>query len=209
MLVDGEDADLEESAQVALLYSLPQTATEVPPTPVKVIAVHKQAWEMAQYLEDEHWRKVMEEFDLARRVMLADQLGFDDFDMSRLITQTLSAEDSNARQIGLATAMFLAFRHRRNLDPSAYEPLAQLAYHVMEPRTMHTQVFPNTSEAAQWEEIKQWVESQRDDLAIFRLERNYVLYGFPALWRTANWKEAVTQFHNDLMLFGIEEQING
>jgi hypothetical protein len=206
MLLEGEDVDPQDSAELALLHSLPQTATEVPPVPVKVIATHKQAWEMAQYLEDENWRKVMEEFDLARRVVLADQLGFDDFDMSRLVTQTLGAEESNARQLGLAVAMFLAFRRRRNLDPSAYEPLAQLAYHVLEPRLGGVQVFPNTPEATLWDDIKTWVEQRREDSVTFRLCRNFLLYGFPHLWRTHNWKEAVEQFQQDLNLFGIEEQ---
>lgn len=208
LMLEGEDIDPEESAEIALLHSLPQTATEVPPSTVKLIAVHKQAWEMAQYLEDDKWRRVMEEFELARRVVLADQLGFDDFEMSRLITQTLGAEHSNARQIGLATAIFLAFRHRRNLDPSAFEPLVQLAYHVMEPRIINAPVYPNTPEAVLWEEIRSWVDNRRDDSPLFRLERNFALYGFPNLWRTTNWKEALEQFHSDLMLFGIEEYTN-
>jgi MoxR-like ATPase len=208
VLLEGEDIDPADSAETALLYSLPQTATEVPPAPVKIIAIHKQAWEMAQYLEDENWRRVMEEFDLARRVVLADQLGFDDFDMSRLITQTLGAEDSNIRQIGLATAMYLAFCHRRSLDPSAFEPLAQLAYHVLEPRSMSAQALPNTPDAALWDEIRAWIDNNRDDSPLFRIERNFVLYGFPVFWRSANWKDAVQQFHSDLMLFGIEGQNN-
>ncbi|MBC8171427.1 MAG: MoxR family ATPase [Anaerolineae bacterium] len=208
IILEGGDVEPERSAEIALLYSLPQTATEVPPVPVKIIATHRQAWEMAQYLEDENWRKVMEEFDLARRVMLADQLGFDDFDMSRLITQTLGAEDSNIRQIGLATAMFLVFSRRRNLDPSAYEPLSQLAYHILEPRVITVQIYPNTPDAALWDEIKGWIESKRQDSMIFRLLRNFLLYGFPHIWRSGNWKDAVEQFHSDLMLFGIEEEVN-
>ncbi|MBC8098972.1 MAG: hypothetical protein H7Y11_05980, partial [Armatimonadetes bacterium] len=204
MVLDGDDVDPEISVETALLYSLPQSATEVPPAAVKVIATHKQAWEMAQYLEDDAWRRVMEEFDLARRVLLADELGFDDFDLSRLITQTLGAEDSNPRQIGLAVVMFLAFRVRRNLDPSAYEPLAQLAYHVLEPRVMNVQVFPNTPEATLWDELKTWIENRREDTYIFRLERNFLLYGFPTLWRIHAWKEALAQFHADLLLFSIE-----
>jgi MoxR-like ATPase len=207
MLLEGEDVEPEESAETALLYSLPQTATEVPPTPVKIIALHKQAWEMTQYLEDDNWRRVMEESDLARRVVLADQLRFDDFDLSRLITSTIAAEDSNARQIGLATAMFIAFRSRRNLDPSAFEPLAQLAYHVMEPRMMNAQAQPNTPDATTWDEIKAWVDSAQTDSPMVRLERNFVLYGFPVLWRSTNWKEALEQFHRDLLLFGVEEYV--
>lgn len=205
MLLEGEDVDVEDSAEIALLYGLPQNATEVPPSPVKVVATHKQAWEMAQYLEDERWRQVMQESDKARRVALADHLEFSDEDMSKLVTQTIGAEDSDARQIGLAVAMFLAFRHRRNLDPSAFEPLAQLAYHVLEPRHGQLHVMPNTPEAALWDDIKDWIENSRQDTFLWRIQQNYVLHGFPNLWRTQNWREALEAFQNDLILFGIEE----
>ncbi|MCU0496084.1 MAG: MoxR family ATPase [Anaerolineae bacterium] len=207
LLLEGEAADIEDSVITALLYGLPQTATDVPPSEIKVIAIHKQAWELAQYLEDEKWRTVMEEHDRARRVLLAHQLGFDDFEMSRLITQTLGAEDSNPRQVGLAVAMFLTFCGQRNLDPSAYEPLTQLAYHVFEPRvSVINGIFPNTPDAANWDDIKTWIESNRRDSLIFRLERNFLLYGFPHFWRTTHWKEALEQFHHDLLLFGIGEE---
>lgn len=205
MLLEGEDVEIEDSAEVALIYGLPQNATEVPPSQVKVVATHKQAWEMAQYLEDENWRQVMQEVDKARRVALADHLGFSDAEMSKLITQTIGAEDSDARQIGLAVAMFLAFRSRRNLDPSAFEPLAQLAYHVLEPRLGQYQAAPNTPEAGLWDDIREWVENHRDDTFLFRLQRNYLLYGYPNVWRTQNWREALETFQHDLILFGIEE----
>src|SRR5690606_29598589 len=50
--ISRDDVDgIEQSAELAILYGMPQNATEVPPTPVKVVATHRQAWEMAQYLE--------------------------------------------------------------------------------------------------------------------------------------------------------------
>jgi MoxR-like ATPase len=207
LVLEGEHADPEESAETALIYGLPQNATEVPPSQVQVVAVHKQAWEMNQYLEDDRWRQVMEEYDMARRVALADQLEFTDEEMSRLITQTLGAEDSDARQVGLATAMFLAFRERRDLDPSAYEPLAQLAYHVLEPRLLFPSVAANSGDARTWREITEWITEYkgREDSAMYRLYRNFVLNGFPNMWRDVNWKEALTAFAQDLTLFGIEE----
>jgi MoxR-like ATPase len=205
LLLHGPEADIEDSAEIAMLYGLPQNATDVPPSPVKVVATHKQAWEMAQYLEDEKWRQVMQESDKARRVALADHLGFSDEALSKLITQTIGAEDSDARQVGLAVAMFLAFRGRRNLDPSAFEPLAQLAYHVLEPRQGQYMAAPNTPEAALWDDIKDWADNAHQDTFLFRLQRNYVLHGFPNLWRTQSWREALEAFQHDLILFGIEE----
>lgn len=206
-VLEGDDVDAHESAELALLYGLPQNATEVPPSPVKIVATHKQAWELAQYLEDDAWRRVLEEADHARRVMLADQLGFSDTDMSRLITQTLSAEDSNARQMGLAVAMFLAFKGRRNLDPSAFEPLAQLAYHVLEPRVSVVHVPPNTPDVALWDELREWIDQNRQETPQFRLERNFVLNGFPTLWKTHKWREALDQFRQDLLMFNLGENL--
>ncbi len=207
MVLEGEDADLEISVETALIHSIPQTATEVPPSEVKLVALHKQAWEIIQFLEDDTWRQVMEETDHARRIIMADELGFSDEDMSRLITQTLSIEDSDARQWGLAVAIFLAFRDNRTLEPSAYEPLAQLAYHILEPRVVSGNFNNNSPEHRLWGEIKQWIDNQRgrEKSFAFLLERNYVLGGFPNLWRTHDWKESLEQFRQDLMLFGIQE----
>lgn len=212
ILGDNDDPEISpaRSAEIAMLYGLPQTATEVPPSEVKVVAMHRQVWELIQVMGDENWRQVMEEQDIARRVALADQLGFSDEDMSRLVTQTLSIEDSDARQWGLATAMFLAFRNTRDLDPSAFEPLAQLAYHVLEPRMTFTTLANNSPDQALWNQINQWIDQQngREDSLTFRLERNYVLGGFPQLWRNHNWQQALDQFKHDLMLFGIDDGEN-
>lgn len=205
MLLEGEDVDVEQSAELAVLHSLPQTATDTPPSEMKVISIHKQAWEIAQHMEDEAWRQVIEEPDLARRVALADELGFDDENLSRLITQMLGAEDSDIRQIGMATAMFLKFSKTRNLDPSAYEPLAQLAYHVLEPRVINYNVAQNTPEANIWGEIQGWMNGQlgQEKSLVFRLQRNFVLHGFPDFWRRENWQDALKQFTDDLRTFGI------
>ena len=209
MVIEGIDMDdvdeIDYSAELTLRFGMPQNATEVPPSPVKITATHKQAWEMAQYLEDENWRQVLEEFDKARRVALADNLGFSDADMSKLITQTLSAEESDPRQIGLAVAMFLAFRQKRDLDPSAFEPLAQLAYHILEPRLGSYNVTPNSPEANLWDEIRYWVDNNQRDSMIFRLQRNFLLHGFPNFWRQKSWREALEEFQSDLLLFGIQE----
>lgn len=202
LILEGEDIALEESVELALLNCLPQTVSETPPAPLKIIAIHRQVWEVIQYLEDDRWRRIYEEPDLVRRVMLADYLGFDDFELSRLITQAISGESSNIRQIGMATAMLLAFRERRNLSAMAFEPLVQLAYHVLEPRTCNATVLPGSQEANIYEEIKTWLDAEWQDTPDFRLKRNFVLHGFPLQWRQQSWQSALDQFVSDLLLFG-------
>ncbi|MEL6150160.1 MAG: hypothetical protein AAFR56_11105 [Chloroflexota bacterium] len=172
------------------------------------MAVHKQAWELAQHLGDEIWRQVIEERDPAKRVALADELGFSDENLSRLITQVLGSEDSDPRQVGMAAAMFLKYSRTHNLDPSAFEPLAQLSYHVMEPRIINYNVQPNTPESTTWDEITGWMNGQinRGNTQLFRLQRNYLLYGFPEFWRRTSWQQALEQFTKDLETFGITEE---
>ncbi len=204
---DAEE-DVEGSVQIAVSYSLPQTATDTPPSIVKVIAIHKQSWAMIEHMGDERWQQVMEEEDPAKRVALADELEFDDENLSRLITQTLSSEDSDPRQVGLAVAMFLKYSDSRELDPSAFEPLAQLSHHILEPRVIKYNMQQNSPEANTWEEIIAWLDAQinRTDSPVFRLQRNYVLYGFPEFWRRDNWKVMLKQFTEDLATFGITEE---
>lgn len=203
-----QDDDIETSAEATVMYGLPQTATDTPPSPVKVIAIHKQAWEMAQHMGDEVWRQVIEEQDPVQRLLLADELGFDDEQLSRLVTQILSAEDSDPRQVGLALGMFLKFSRERDLDPSAFEPLAQLSYHVLEPRIIKHKLQNGTPEANLWAEIIVWLNEQteRIDSPLFRLQRNYLLYGFPEFWRKHSWRDALTQFTEDLEQFGIKDK---
>jgi hypothetical protein len=57
-----------------------------------------------------------------------------------------------------------------------------------------------------WQEIQDWLETRPEqDSALAWLERNYVLSGFPDLWRRYKWPEAVERFRSDLMLFNVEE----
>ncbi|NWG16800.1 MAG: MoxR family ATPase [Chloroflexi bacterium] len=206
LVLEGEDASLDDSAEIALAFGLPQNAAEVPPSDATVAAVHRQAWEIASLMDDDVWRQILEERDLPRRVVMADRLDFNDLDISRLITQALGAEASEARRIGLGTAIFLAFRDRRELTSAAWEPLAQLAARVLEPRPMFGVIRPG-SDVTIWQEIKDWLLMPDDGMNSFlsRLARNYVLCGFPELWRRENWREALDRFASDLEMFGIRE----
>jgi MoxR-like ATPase len=204
-VIEGEDADLEQSCETALLFGMPQNATEVPPSRATVVASHKQAWEISRLMEGDSWRQVLEELDQVRRVVLADQLDLNDDDLSRLVTQALGSEQSDARRMGVATAVFLAFRNRRNLAPSAWEPVAQFASRLMEPRSTNTSIRPGTS-LDTWQDINDWLNSQGDQTSMLnRLERNFVMAGFPDLWQRNDWKEALEDFRSDLILFGFEE----
>ncbi len=204
MVLEDENADLEFSAELALTFGLPQNATDVPPSRATLIAIHRQAWEISSLSEDDAWRKVLEEIDPVKRVVLGDELELSDADVSRLVTQALGAETSDVRRIGLATVMFLAFRDKRDLNASAWEPLAQLAMRVLEPRMLTLTLRPGAMTDT-WNEVNQWLSIDEPLSRWLRLERNFVLSGFPDLWQRYDWKDALEQFRADLNLFRIED----
>lgn len=205
MVLEGAEADLEYSAEIALTHGLPENASEVPPSLASVVAAHKQAWEISMLEEDDDLRQVFSEPDQVRRILLADELNIDDEKISRLITQALGAVTSDARRVGLAAAIFLTYRERRNLTSAAWEPLAQFAGHVMEPRMLSGVIQAGPAQDT-WAEITQWLSTLGPkDTFRTRLEINYVLSGFPDFWLHENWEEALRRFRADLNLFGIKE----
>jgi len=204
-LEETSDIDMDLSAEMALVYGMPQNATEVPPAPATVVAVHKQAWEIASKLDDDAWRQVLEESDPVRRVVLAEGLDFSTEDMSRLVTQALGSDESEARLRGLAVAIFMAFRRQQRLNPAAYEPLMNLAYPVLQPSVGSLAVTANSQDMTTWNEIKSWLLKRRTQGDLALLEVNYVLSGFPEMWREYNWRDSLNQFVEDLKMFGVKE----
>lgn len=205
LILEGDDADLEESAARALMYGLPQTATDVPPERGQVLAIHRQAWEISCLSADDVWRQVLEEFDPVRRIVLADQLDLSDADISSLITQALSSVRSEARRVGLAAVIFLAFQRRRDLTPAAWEALIQLGGKVLEPRAFNVVLRPGAITDL-WNDISSWLPIQEDTLSMSqRLERNFVLHGFPELWQRFDWRQALADLRADIDLFRLDE----
>jgi hypothetical protein len=202
LVLEGETADIEQSAELALINGLPQRATTQPPEEVLLLALHKQAWAIASHEDQENWRVVMEESDPIKRILVGDKLtGFSNTDLSSLITQALGAQENDARRFSLSVALFLAFHQRRDLDASAWEPLAHAARRVMEPRPLSFA----PADVDHMMEIRDWLMSHKGDLVPRQwLERNFVLGGFPQLWERFNWREELTHFQKLLNLFGVE-----
>jgi MoxR-like ATPase len=206
LVLEGDDIEDEDSAELAVVYGMPQSATDTPPSVSTLVAAHKQAWEIVNRLDDGNWRRVLQETDHIKRVILADDLGFSDEDLSKLITQALNVDALEVRKVSLATAMFLAFQEHRTLTPATWEPLAKLAGRILLPRVADYTVNNNSAELTVWNEILPFVTSKRELNTVYgELEANFVLGCFPDFWRTVNWRETVAQFVADLKLFGIED----
>ncbi len=184
---------LEDSAWLALRTGLPQSAETSPPSLATLLGLHRQAWEIASTAQDSPWRKVLEEPDPLRRVKLAHALGLPDADVARLVTRALAEQPHDAGRVAAATTMFLAFQSTRDLTPAAWEPLAQLSARVLSPRWVSSTVSPGT-ELESWREISLYLSGLDADAPSTPLLRNYLLGGFPDLWRGADWRAAAERF---------------
>ena len=124
------------------------------------------------------------------------------------MTQALAAQPSVARRVALATAVYLAYRSSHDLTPAAWEPLSQLSRRVVEPRSAGASVAPGP-QLETWRQINAWLATQDGTALETRLERNYLLGGFPDLWDEHDWKDALACFRRDLRRFGAVEPTGG
>ncbi len=194
----GDDADLEESADLALVNGLPQTASPEPPSAAAVRAAHRAAWEIASRPRGDALRMVLSEPDPVRRVPLGAKLALAEGDLARIVTQALAEEPCDARRVGIATALFLAFCESHSLTPAAWEALSRLARRVLEPHERDEAVAPGR-DLETWREISAFLAKDRAG----QLERSFLHAGFPDLWRGTGWRPALERFRADLALFGV------
>ncbi len=203
LVLHGQDTRLAGSSETALRNGLPHTAGAVPPEPALLIAAHRHAWDVAALPARSARRAILEERDPVLRVTLAAELGVDDHELSQLVTKCLAETDSAARRMGVATAMMLAFGNTRQLDPAAWEALAELAGRVVTPSALCRDVAPGPR-LETWREISQWM-AQRTPTARAAIERNFVVAGFPDLWDDEPWRDALARFIADLDLFDVRD----
>jgi MoxR-like ATPase len=197
----NEEANIEESILMGLLYGIPQSATDTPPSVLKLTSIHKQVWEMITHMEDDNWRRVLSVNSDIERILLADDMGFSDDDLSKLITQALGNEANQARKISLATAIYLAFSSHRILNPAAWEILVKLAGCVLIPHQIQRSLIH--TDIAILNELKAYTESLSGSPELVLLVSNYLLGSAPDLWRNNDWKISSQQFIQDLQTFSV------
>jgi hypothetical protein len=170
-----------------------------------VLGVHRQAWEIASLGTDDNWRRVLEEPDPVKRVVLGDQFNLDDDTLGRLVTQALGSERSLMRRMGLAAIFYVRFHTRRNLTPAAWEPTMTLAAKMFQPRygavTGRQPAFSVPDELRAYIRPLARVNTLRE-----RMERNFVLANMPDIWSNGDWAAVMERFRADCDLFGISDR---
>ena len=146
-----EFGDWEESAYLALLHSLPQTIATGRAGQAKLLALHKQAWEIAKLEDADAWKKILQTNDPLQRLVLAnglrDKLG--DFDLGKVILEALSAQSSQGEKSAVALASYLAFSRERDIPGTVVETLALELKEVLDPNEVTRAVSVGTARTVQ------------------------------------------------------------
>lgn len=194
------DADLEESALLAVSGGLPQTASETPPSPAKVFAAHRQAWELSALSENDAWRQILSERDPVDRIKKGHRLDLSQEDLGRLVTRALAAQPTDAARMALSATLLLTFRDTCDLTPAAWESALQFGRRVLEPRSVAASVTQGPK-LELWREINAWLAASDLPQHQLKLAGNFLLGGFPDLWERSDWQAEVAGFLGQLAGF--------
>ncbi|MFM7061952.1 MAG: AAA family ATPase [Actinomycetes bacterium] len=200
-LVSGDEAaSLESSAELALLHALPQRAAVVPLQVAKVVAAHKQAWELAVVDEGGVLRQLLDEPDLVRRVQLGVELGVDDDLLGRLALRAVVGQRTSAGSDGLAFVLTRAFADRP-LNPASWGPIVESARRILTPSASS----PGVPQGLQLDRVRD-IEAYcagLDDSPSSDLQRAFLQGCRLSLTITDEWRDQLDQFLGHCAAFGV------
>ena len=197
----AEDAMLVDSAELALLHALPQRASVTPVQLAKVVAAHKQAWEVAVVDESGTIQLLLAEQDLVRRVQLAVEHEVDDDLLGRLAVQAVAAQTFAPTRAGLAF-IFTRALAERPLSPSAWGTLADTARPMLVPVTKSDNV-PQGVALERTRAVEAYC-AELDDSPRSQLARAYLQAIRYWIAITDDWPEHLAEFLFQCDAFGVE-----
>jgi MoxR-like ATPase len=202
LLVTGaDDADLGESALLTLLHALPQRASATPVQLAKVIAAHKQAWEVAVVDESGVLQQLLAEQDPVQRVRLAVDRKVDDDLLGRLTVQAVAAQQSEAARAGLAFVFARAFAERP-LSPAAWGTIVDAARPILTPVTESDNV-PQGERLDRVRRIDAYC-AELDDAPGSQLVRAFLQGCRPWLALDDAWRKHLVEFVTLCATFGVQ-----
>lgn len=143
----GGTPDLETTLFLALSHGHPGLA-ERSLDRVSLLALHRQAWNIAGLEQDDPWKKLLQITDPLERVLIASRAGFplSEADLSSLVLEAVASQTGEERRSAVALVIYLKFRTANRLAATAAETLAIQLKHVLRPRNSTHQVYGKTLE---------------------------------------------------------------
>jgi MoxR-like ATPase len=170
-------ASLADSAWLALLHGIPQRATGVKVSQVKLLTAHREAWKAAPRANDDPLVALLTERDPLKRVTRACQLStLDSADLSSIVADALAALPPGGRH-ALAASVFETSAAGR-LVAAVAEECAQLYSCVAIPQELAETVQARDVRHRTWQRVIQLLARMPKDDSETELTTNLLVSQF-------------------------------
>ena len=141
----GEEApspDLEHSLFLALSHGHPGLASGQIDRST-LLAIHRQAWNIADLRDDDPWKELLNIVDPLERVICASKADFplSEADLSSLVLEAVASQPNDELRGAASLALYLKLRSSRKIAATAAETLASQLTRVISPVTTTHQVY--------------------------------------------------------------------
>jgi MoxR-like ATPase len=132
----------QESLFLALAHGHPGLASG-PVDQVALLALHRQAWNIAGLNDDDPWKALLKIADPVERAAVASKTGFPltQADLSSVILEAVASRPTGAQKAAIALVLYLALRSSRRIAATAAETLANQLSRVLRPFTTTHNVY--------------------------------------------------------------------
>ena len=132
----------QESLFLALAHGHPGLASG-PVDRGALLALHRQAWNIAGLNEDDPWKELLKIADPVERAAVASKTGFPltEADLSSVILEAVASRPTEAQRAAIALVLYLSLRSSRRIAATAAETLASQLSRVLRPFTTTHNVY--------------------------------------------------------------------
>ena len=132
----------QESLFLALAHGHPGLASG-PVDRGALLALHRQAWNIAGLNEDDPWKELLKIADPVERAAVASKTGFPltEADLSSVILEAVASRPTEAQRAAIALVLYLSLRSSRRIAATAAETLASQLKRVLCPFTTTHKVY--------------------------------------------------------------------
>jgi MoxR-like ATPase len=132
----------QESLFLALAHGHPGLASG-PVDRGALLAMLRQAWNVAGLNEDDPWKELLKIADPVERAAVASKTGFPltEADLSSVILEAVASRPTDAQRAAIALVLYLSLRSSRRIAATAAETLASQLSRVLRPFTTTHQVY--------------------------------------------------------------------
>jgi len=152
--------DIGAAAFLALANSLPCPAHGLKIDQAELLAVHRQAWKLAEIPPSDPRRLVFAESDPVKRVALGLQLSIPDLDLSTLVMDAVATLEPVER-ICLSANLWPVVSTTRNLTATAFETLAADWQAIEDQSERRHSVSSGSKRHRQWQTLADWISDRR------------------------------------------------